>query len=245
MTSLPVFSATKIDTYQTCIDSYIARYLMRMPGVQTTYSLLGRALHTAIEHMYTTGEPGHFVFQDIINKDAQKASYGDVAGYSYSDLMRIGYSILDTFDPSLYTPMILHGAPVLEQSFWCKFPTKENPLCLLRGYIDMVTDDGRIVDFKSSSVKPSKNKVKKSVQLLIYAFAYADEFGKLPNAALIHHLRTNKQLHFDLSNYDHMISELEITIREMIALEKREPVRCLTCHLFCPMCYQKEAAIIA
>lgn len=204
-----------------------------MPDEKTTYGLLGTAIHSGIQAQYETGELAHSVFDEVLLNTLREweAKGLEYSGYSYQDMRRIGYEILDSFDYSLYEPM----PGKMELDFTVTFPAV-NPICLVRGFIDMPTVDDRIVDFKSSAKKPTKRDVNNSAQLLIYEYAFQQVFGRKPKDVLIHHLRTQSPIYFRPENKEQLYKELTDTIREIIAYNPpAELERCNNCAMFCPM----------
>jgi hypothetical protein len=99
----------------------------------------------------------------------------------------LGRSIIESMDWGL-KPL------ELEKAFELPFPNKENPVCILRGVIDMILEDDIIIDHKSTKVKPTKKKLSENYQFTLYAWAYRELYGRLPSKVYWHHLRTQEFL---------------------------------------------------
>jgi CRISPR/Cas system-associated exonuclease Cas4 (RecB family) len=122
----------------------------------------------------------------------------------------LGKSIMDAIDWS-FKPI------ELEKEFELPFPNKENPVCILRGVIDMILDGGIIIDHKSSKTKPTKKKLADNYQFTLYAWAYRELYGTLPERVYWHHLRTQELLEADvLKDFDQKLTSIVEDVKMII-----------------------------
>lgn len=241
MTKLIQLSASKINTFNTCPDWYISDYILRYPKGKSTYGLLGSAIHSALERAYLYGETPHIVYQDYINDTLRQwDSTGEgYTGYSYSQLMSQGFDILDSFDFTLYKPLALGNEKLaIEYGFLLPFPSAQNALCNIKGYIDLIDERRWIVDFKSAKVL--KESDLNSIQLAVYSWAYTQLYSCAPEKVITHHLRSGMQYPADMQKLDEWIPKIEELVKRILSLDKRVPVRCTHCQFFCPLFYQER-----
>lgn len=209
MDNLPEFSASRFNLYKTCPRLYKMQYVEGLEGNKHVYTLMGSALHHTIEEYYAGNT--HFLptFSRFFNESVASAVSSDmglVAANLVGKASQTGMEILrglnwDQFEPT-------H----IEYGFKFPFP-KENPVVLMRGFIDMITSDGCIIDHKSGSKKPSSTELANNPQLIIYVWAYEQIFGKKPKAVYWHHLRTLELVSAEVMvDYDIKLKNLEETL---------------------------------
>lgn len=215
------FSASRINTYKTCPRLFYYQYEERAEEPRHVLTLMGSALHKAIEYFYTDGKDPQATFnREFFNQVsyAQGTLLGIKGKDSPVQVAVLGRSIIEAMDWSL--------KPVaLEQSFSLPFPNKENPVCTMRGIIDMIIGDDVIIDHKSSKVKPSKKKLAENYQFSIYAWAYREMYGKLPSVVYWHHLRTQELIEADvLTDLDARIEQITEDVKTIIADEQYDKI---------------------
>ena len=188
------FSASRINTYKTCPRLYYFKYIEQLEEPKHILTIMGSALHKSIENYYLKGIPAQSTFMKEFYGGVSYAEnqLGVVGKDSPAQVAMLGRSIVDAIDWGL--------KPIeLEKSFELPFPNKENPVCILRGVIDMILEDGIIIDHKSSKVQPSKKKLSENYQFTLYAWAYRELYGKLPHKVYWHHLRTQQLIEADVT----------------------------------------------
>jgi hypothetical protein len=244
---LPTVSASKIKVYKTCARQYQHKYITphndRPEDHKNVAALLGTALHKAIEEYYTEQKSPIGVFQQVM---AQTVEEWDVAGYTikaldyYPRAIKVGKDILTKFDWSRFTPQ------ELEYSFTLPFPTIENPITNITGFIDLIDMSGAIVDHKSSSYAPNMDALANDPQFLIYAWAMKQITGNLPYKVIWNHLRTGKLYEAAvLENYDTKIDNLVLDIQALLThgpyfARKNLDSVCLNQCSFYELCYGKK-----
>lgn len=212
-TTLPEFSASRINTYKTCPRLYKYKYIDKQEEPKHILTVLGSALHKSIEEFYANATPPKLTFNKEFYNGVSYAesSVGTVGKDSPTQVALLGQAILDSLDWSL-------KPTELEMAFSLPFPNKESPVCTLRGVIDMIISGGVIIDHKSTKVKPSLKKLSENYQFTLYAWAYRELYGSLPDKVYWHHLRTHEFLEADvLSDLDKRIEIIADDIRQIIA----------------------------
>lgn len=227
MTQLPRISASKIKVFEECRDHYIAKYVLRMPQSLTSYGVVGNAVHKSIDAAYTHDAFPYDVAREYISKQFAEVYKDNYIGWGESDALRKTYAMLDNVPYDDYQPKYI------ELEFLVPFPA-DNPFCELKGFIDLVTVDDKIIDWKSQSQKPTKRE--SAAQLAIYYYAFTQMAGREPKEVFIFHLPTKKKVELKTEDLKNKLIELELTISQMIALESETEVKkCGDCGLFCPL----------
>ena len=135
------------------------------------------------------------------------AGIGNLIGKAH----QIGQDILRDFDWGKLNPV------EIELGFRFDFPT-EDPLVIMRGFMDMITEEGYIIDHKSAGKRPTKAELAVNPQLLLYVWAYEKMYGKKPVKVFWHHLRTAELIEADvLTDYDAKLQTLVEALRVILA----------------------------
>lgn len=227
MTDLPRISASKIKVYETCRQNYIAKYVLKLPQQLTTYGVVGQAIHRAIDLAYTDNIFPFDTARDYIKQEYATTYAGEYIGWNESTALEKTYSMLDNVPFEDYRPK------ELELEFLVPFPTN-NPICNLHGYIDLITEDNQIIDWKSQSRIPTKKEC--LTQLAVYYYGFKYTYGKEPTEMFMYHLATQRKVSLDRELLISKLAELENTIKDMLALNNEiEVKRCANCSLFCPL----------
>jgi len=205
--TLPEFSASRFNLYRTCARLYKLQYVDGLTSNKHVYTVMGSALHYAIEQYYVKDNDAPVqVFSRHYNEAVSTAVNSDnglVATHLIGKASQLGRGIIQEMNWDQFNPTYV------EYGFKLPFPA-HNPLVLMRGFIDMITDDERIIDHKSSSKKPTAVELANNPQFLLYVWAYKELFGKLPKSVHWHHLRTSELLEAKvMENYDEKIKKLE------------------------------------
>lgn len=207
--TLPEFSASRFNLYKTCPRLYRYQYIDHLEGNRHVYTLMGSALHLAIEHYYKTKENPLPLFTNNFHElmaAASASENGVVAGNLLAKAVTLGQSILRGMDWGTLEPK------EIEFGFRLPFPA-ENPLVIMRGFIDMITEDEWIVDHKSGGKKPSSVELANNPQLLIYVWAYEQLYGHKPKRVIWHHLRTLELCEAKvMDDYDAKLEKLTKTL---------------------------------
>lgn len=227
LTELPRLSASKIQTFVNCKSSYLAKYFHGLkPAVETTWGIYGSAVHAGIEAAYK-GEFPYSAADQVIEKRFAELDAVPYIGYTRQQVTAKTYKILDSFDYDLYSPRFM------EYEFLLPF----YDLCDLHGFIDLITTDGRIIDFKTNSKPQTQKEVNNSIQLAIYKWAYTELTQEKPTQVAIHHLPTNRLIVADPDSLDEVLEQVRtVHIPAMLALTAEDEVTpCKNCNPFCAL----------
>ena len=87
----------------------------------------------------------------------------------------------------------------------------------MRGFIDMITEEGYILDHKSAGKRPTKAELAVNPQLLLYVWAYEQVYGKKPEKVFWHHLRTAELIEADVMvDYEQKIAKLTELLQSIL-----------------------------
>lgn len=226
---MKTLSASQIKLYRQCRQHYYDKYINKdetIIEVQDTSGLLGTGVHKAIEMYYKNGKPPSGVFtstvRDILTKwqdDGVEVNYF----YSYAEIIEQGLDILNNFNFEMFKPL------QNEVSFNLPF----YDICKIRGFIDLITEDDTIVDFKSAKRKPKE--LQKDPQFMIYSWAFFQMYGKWPSRVIWYHLRTHESIDFkfDWVAFDTIVLQ---TAKELINDDFSDLTggKCFSCSPWCP-----------
>jgi RecB family exonuclease len=214
MTELPDFSASRFNLYKTCPRLYMYQYIENMPSSKHIYTVMGSALHKAIEEFYKGKENPMKTYSDCFYNDLDNALHSQ-AGLVSAELStkahKTGADIIRDFNWDRFVPK------EIELGFRFPFPTA-NPMVMMRGFIDMITEEGEIIDHKSSSKKPTKEELANNPQLILYVWAHEQLYGIKPKKVYWHHLRTLELVEANvLENYDEKLKNLELVLERILS----------------------------
>ena len=219
--TLPEFSASRFNLYKTCPRLYKMQYIEGVEGNKHVYTVMGSALHHAIEQYYEGKQNFIPTFAGYYNEaiaSAVGSEQGLVASHLIGKASTLGQTILRQLNWDQFNPTHI------EYGFKLPFPT-QNPLVLMRGFIDMLTADECIIDHKSGSKKPTATELANNPQLLIYVWAYEQMFGKKPKAVYWHHLRTLELIEAKVMvDYDDKIKKLEEKLVQILNDTEHEKI---------------------
>lgn len=183
--ALPIISASRIKMFKTCGKRYELRYIHKLPDTRNVAALIGSAVHKAIELKFTQAAKPNVVYQTYI-EDAIE-SIRDLRGSEYLAQNKVtGREMLLAINWDLFNPL------EVEKQFILPFPNKDNPICYINGYIDIIDKEGFIVDHKTSIKRPSQDVLLYDIQFLLYFWAYKELYNKEPTNVYWHHLRTGE-----------------------------------------------------
>lgn len=206
-----VESASSINTYLHCPRQYFYSYKLELPRKDSIATITGKAMHTTLERFYNLGTNGidkeNYIeefqqrlvtlfnevwagnIQSLLNLAKNKE---DIIKY-YSDalgmLNNFASRIIDDLNKKMDDQTSLELAFERIKPETEVFLTSEK--YKVRGYLDAIhtdNDEVIILDYKTSkSDIPSAEYIR---QLSLYSLLYFENFGKLPNKAALHFLRT-------------------------------------------------------
>lgn len=225
--NLPWFSASKVKVFQQCKKQYIAKYIEKLPKPITSYGTVGLAVHEAIQKAYSDEFPYEVARKRI--KTEFELLGSSFIGWGEQEALSKAYAMLDNVPYDDYDPL------AMELEFILPFP-QNNPICNLHGFVDMVTTDYRVVDWKTSNTYISKKD--SATQLAIYYYAVKQLYGIEPSDVHIYQLPKQRKIQLEKTILLLTLKDLEIIIQDMINLESTKLNRCEKCSIFCPLYLQ-------
>lgn len=169
--NIPVYSVSKLDTYNTCKYKYYKTYSKeKEEQTENIYSILGGKVHSLIEKQFISKRSGDNEEIDFRKEILHELNEAELKGYSFSSEKVKEKWIYD----------IVHFC---NNSEFYKMNIIENELHFLldfdglwlQGYIDAIVDNGdntvSVIDWKTSSAFKSSDIDKKARQLLLYKIA--------------------------------------------------------------------------
>lgn len=222
-------SASQLKLYRSCRQQYYDKYINKPPDavdIEDTSGLLGTGIHKAIELYYKEEKPPIPTFMQTVRTTLTEwQDSGKLVNYHYShaEIIDQGLEILNKFNFSQFKPKYN------ELSFNLPF----YDICKIRGFIDLITEDDVVVDFKTAKRKPKD--LQKDPQFMIYAWAHFQLFGKWPKSVIWYHLRSAEILEFkfEWNAFDAIAVQTakEITLDDFSDLQG---IKCSTCSPWCP-----------
>lgn len=214
----PLYSISKLQTYEQCPWSYYQSYILKNKGIDNIYNLIGQEVHEIIELLQR---------KKISNDEAIKMYNNKILEMEIRDIkfpsekIAINYNecLIDYFNR--YVPIKAKKIK-MEKEFYAKILK-----WIFRGFIDIIVEDNngniKIMDYKTSSMYAKKDIDKYGLQLILYAIAL-EKNNKIPinsvgwnflKYANVKSLETGKIKEKILRNeivkeyYDEMINQLK------------------------------------
>jgi DNA helicase-2/ATP-dependent DNA helicase PcrA len=182
----------QIDDYLTCPLKYKYRHVLKIPIYQHHAVVYGSALHQAVAEYYRRRKAGHpMTVEDLIKVfESEWKSEGFLSREHEEQRLAAGRATLERFYEleEKHKEMPTH----IEKDF--SFMLENNRVLGRWDRIDVVEEHVKIIDYKSSEVRDQKEankKTKESLQLAIYAMAYSERFGRLPDEVALRFLESD------------------------------------------------------
>jgi len=186
-------SITQIKMFLRCPLQYYFRYIKGIKMPPNSAMTMGRCIHATIEELYRrqiNGERG--VSADML-KDHFTSTWGRESretdftkDESPGELKDEGVKLIELYSKNI-APTVKPRE--VEKAFNLEF---ENVAYTLKGVIDLIEENGTIVDHKCSKRSPIQTEVDRDIQLSAYALAYCSLYGKLPQGLRFDYLVRNK-----------------------------------------------------
>lgn len=203
-TGLPLVSASRLKLYQQCAKLYKYKYLSTGDEKPNIYAIHGSALHKAIETWYKGNYSNHITSKMMYDGKMRPWQNKDIIGADqYTRLVSEGQKTLETFNKDQFSPVDI------EKYFKLKYPNDNDPICIIRGFIDFTQVDS-FIDWKSSKEKRSKNKIRSDIQFIIYHWVFYRLYGYYPSYGIYYRLPDHKAIKvdgFDIQILDDLIRQ--------------------------------------
>jgi len=180
-----------IDDYLTCPLKYKYVHILRVPIMEHHTVIYGRAMHMAVSKYFQYKLAGQNLELAGLLETFQKNfdPQGFLDELHQQERLRIGQEALIKFfnDEEKRNSRPLY----IEKEF--SFILEGNKIRGRFDRLDMEEDGAVIMDFKTSEIKTQEmadKRVKESLQLSLYALAYENIFGKLPNKVALYFLES-------------------------------------------------------
>lgn len=212
-------SFSRIDTYRTCPRMFRYRYVDRLPGKPAPALSFGTSVHEALERFYDRKLPEEPSEEDLVGflYDAWDTSgFREVGRDEQKQWYRQGQDVLRRYHRRVTGSYRL---PVATEA-WFELPFED---AVVVGSIDRVDDDDgvlRVVDYKTNKRVKDRDRVKRSLQLSIYALACEHLYGELPGTVSLDFVVAGREIVVDVDDLD--LDEARRAVAETAAAVKAE-----------------------
>lgn len=179
-------SPSMVGNYLGCPLSFYYGYIAKIEIPQTRLHLLfGSAVHAAIEEMYDGDKDPHDVFASIFKRE----DLDPEGQQSFSEYYMLGKEMLKNYMEDHVSLNKLYNLDKGTSEFKFKIPIV-NPLTgqmsrvPLSGIVDRITDNGKIIEYKTSKTKWKVDETRFKVQSLLYNLWYYTVHGKIADETL-------------------------------------------------------------
>lgn len=181
----------QIDDYLTCPLKYKYVHILRVPILQHHSVIYGKALHDAVREYNLRRATGRTMTVDELISVFEDSwvSEGFLTREHEEQRLEVGRAALRSFHKTQEASSIIPAH--VERPF--SFTLENNKIVGRWDRIDEVDGEVAIIDFKSSEVRHQKDaddRTRKSLQLEIYALAYNELFGTVPDRVELHFLES-------------------------------------------------------
>lgn len=160
-------SPSAVNCYTDCSARWFYKYKLRLPDPPSGSLVRGRAVHKLVNHWFAHRMEGDTpevsqlgdAYDEIWEREAEGAAFG--AGEDIDELKRSG--------ATLAVKYLNEAAPEIEPAYLDVPVEGTIGGVSVRGYIDLIDTQGRIVDLKTSSRKPSGVSPDYALQVATYA----------------------------------------------------------------------------
>ncbi len=232
---LRYLSPTQLRTYATCPLQYRHRYIDRMPAPHAPATLVGVAVHSALEanfrhkKRYREDLPvsdAREVFEDAWEEAVPASEFQDEAENDFDQARAEGLELVDFYLREAAPRVIPH---LIEHRFRFSVPGLPVPVV---GTVDLVDRQGVVIDHKTSRRPFDPDYLASDMQLMCYAIGYGTfragarlQPGKLPAPYFLPDVRvdvlvrtTPPKLQQLVAKYGH--AELELFIQSAQAIAR-------------------------
>ena len=194
-------SFSRIDTYRTCPRMFRYRYVDRLPGKPAPALSFGTSIHEALERFYDRKlpeEPSEDELVGFLYEAWDSSGFKDVDRTEQTRWYRQGQDVLRRYHRRVTGSYRL---PVATEA-WFELPFDD---AVVVGSIDRVDDDDgvlRVVDYKTNKRVKDRDRVKRSLQLSIYALACQHLYGELPGTVALDFVVAGREILVDVDELD-------------------------------------------
>ena len=171
-------SYSQVRLYQTCPQKYYYTYIKKVPVPIIDKIFLGVVFHSIIEYYFNEKINGNYLSQESLVERfsgtfVQQRKQQEVAWENPpEETMKRGKAFVKYFLREVAPPI---KPLMVEKELIVDLPGIDVPL---KGVIDLVESDFSITDFKTTTAKWPKAKIKASyLQVVIYRYLFEQSFG--------------------------------------------------------------------
>jgi putative RecB family exonuclease len=184
-------SASRLNTFLQCRLKFWFRYVARLEKPKSPALHLGQAVHAVLKAWHKARWRGSPLSEDQLRQHYAEAWCDETEPVEWeegeeSKQMELGWRLLETYFRESHFP---EGSKPEAVEVPVEADLSRHGLPLLIGIIDLV-QEGRIIDFKTSSTTPNPATAGHvhEVQMSAYALLYREATGRQEKAIELHHL---------------------------------------------------------
>jgi len=168
-------SPTQLRTYDTCPLQYRMRYVERVPTTDSPASLVGQAVHAALERNFLEKRRGGHdldmveaaeIFDDVWDARLPPGSASGPSGDEFEQAYASGHAVLKLYLTEVAPSVIPH---LVEHRFRFDIPGVQVQLV---GTVDLIDRNGVVIDHKTSWRAYPESYPDRDLQLQCYAIGY-------------------------------------------------------------------------
>jgi CRISPR/Cas system-associated exonuclease Cas4 (RecB family) len=179
-------SVSQVQKYLKCPQQYEFRYVSKLPETKNGSLILGSAFHKGMQTAsITKALQGEIMSTDDVldvysqafdySKENDEIEWGDDdPGLVKDNGTKMMAKYYEEYGSQIVPFVDAEGLPFVER----KHTFEIVPGLKVFGIMDVITDDGFIRDYKTSSKSPSQNIIDEKIQLPVYSMMYRDLFGQ-------------------------------------------------------------------
>lgn len=226
---LQKFSPSAILNYMNCPRSFYFNYIAQIKLPQKQIHLLfGTAIHAAVENIYNNEDPyGMFEITFDINRLA------DEEKSLHAEYILLGREMIKNYIPEHETLNKLYNLNDGQSELYVRRNlinplTKKETSIPMSGRLDRLTNDGIVVEYKTSKAAWNPKETRYKVQTLMYNLWYYSEYGEMPKETiyiiLLKKYKTNRKNdktmqvlsnHSTLNDIASMFDEIELILEKI------------------------------
>ena len=174
-------SHSQISAYIRCPVAYYSRYILGVKSQPSAAMVLGSAVHKAFEENFKQKSVSmkdlpssavKDVFRDYWREHSKEATFSSEKDEVPDEMLDEGISMVEKYMDEV-APSIQPVA--VEKRFFLKLPGVRRKIL---GFIDLITKDEAVIDFKTTKRLPDAEKLAKDHQLSLYSIAYRELYGR-------------------------------------------------------------------
>lgn len=168
-------SPTQLRTYDTCPLQYRMRYLDRVPSADSPASLVGQAVHTALERNFLEKRRSGYdldmdeaadIYDDVWDARLPPGAASGPSADEFDEAYASGQSVLELYLTEVAPKVIPH---LVEHRFRFDIPGVQVQLV---GTVDLIDRTGVVIDHKTSWRAYPESYPDRDLQLQCYAIGY-------------------------------------------------------------------------